>query len=100
MTGTSDPTWQEAAAYGTFEELTDWANDNFHVDLTDRDTVLNFAANSIQRGAWRNNSEVEGIHAGAYKRPGQKTPRGLSDAEMMVGQHRDRPSVPESHRHR
>jgi hypothetical protein len=67
------------------EELLGWARDSFHVDLSDRDVALSLAANAIQVGAWRNNSEVEDIPAGAYKRPGQQTPRGLSAAEMMVG---------------
>lgn len=79
------PTWQEAAAHGSVEELVRWGREWFHVDLTDRDVVASLAANSVQRGGWRNNSELEDIHAGAYKRPGQKAPRGLSDAEMMRG---------------
>lgn len=81
----TEPTWEETAAHGSKDELLRWASDSFHVDLTDDNIVLNLAANAIQRGAWRNNSELEDIHAGAYKRPGQKSPRGLSDAEMMIG---------------
>lgn len=86
MTSDDDElTWEEAAAYGSVEELLVWGSDTFHVELTNPDVVLHLAANAIQLGAWRNNSELENIHAGAYKRPGQKIPRGLSDAEMMVG---------------
>jgi hypothetical protein len=77
-------TWQEAAATGTVEELQRWAEQDHHVDLADHELVLTLAANAITNGAWRNESEIEDIHAGAYKRPGMKKPRGLSDAEMMV----------------
>lgn len=76
---------EQAAATGTVAELIDWADAAYHVDLTDHDIVLNLAAIAVHEGAWRNNSEIEEIHAGAYKRPGQKEPRGLSDAEMMIG---------------
>jgi hypothetical protein len=78
------PTWQEAAATGTVEELLRWAEQDHHVDLANRELVLTLAANAITNGAWRNNSEIEDIHAGGYKRPGMKKPRGLRDAEMMV----------------
>lgn len=78
------PTWQEAAATGTVEELQRWSRQDHHVDLADHELVLTLAANAITNGAWRNESEIENIHAGAYKRPGMKKPRGLRDAEMMV----------------
>lgn len=76
---------QDVVGYGTVEQLLGLAEANFHVDLTDTETALILAANSVTRGAWRNNSELEAIHCGMYKRPGQPAPRGLTDAEMMVG---------------
>src|SRR5688572_31053910 len=49
---------------GTLDELHHWADRNHHVDLTDTDTVLSLAANSVVEGAWRNDSMIEGIHGG------------------------------------
>lgn len=42
-----------------------------HIDLVNEDTGLSLAATSIMVGAWRNNSELEAIPVGAYKRRGQ-----------------------------
>lgn len=70
---------------GSLDDLCRWAEADFHLDFTDEDLVMSLAANAIATGVWRNNTEVENIHAGCYKRPGMREPRGLSDAEMMLG---------------
>lgn len=70
---------------GSTEELIAWADRDLHLDFTDRDLVLDLAAYAVMTGVWRNSSEIENIHAGMYKRPGMKKPRGLRDSEMFVG---------------
>lgn len=70
---------------GSLDELHRWADETYHVDFADDEMVLDLAANAITNGVWRNSTEIENIHAAIYKRPGMKEPRGLSDAEMMVG---------------